>query len=74
MDHQHYYCDFCCMKIDFRIVKENHERLDVRFRDFALAAYIDKTTPETQGERLKNPVKCNRRNILKRLNQNGIYK
>jgi hypothetical protein len=34
------------MKIDIRIVKEKHERLDVRFREFALAAYIDKTTPE----------------------------
>jgi hypothetical protein len=46
MDHQYYYCDFCCMKIDIRIVKENQERLDVRFRDFALDAYIDRTTPE----------------------------
>ncbi|MCQ6281109.1 hypothetical protein [Bacillus sp. EB600] len=46
MDRQHYYCDFCCMKLDARIVKENHERLDVRFREFALAAHIDKTTPE----------------------------
>ena len=46
MDHQNYYCDFCCMNIDIRIVKENHERLDVRFRDFVLDAYIDKTTPE----------------------------
>ncbi|MGF6952401.1 hypothetical protein QF028_004906 [Neobacillus sp. B4I6] len=34
------------MNIDIRIVKENHERLDVRFRDFVLDAYIDKTTPE----------------------------
>jgi hypothetical protein len=34
------------MKIDIRIVKENQERLDVRFRDFALDAYIDKTTSE----------------------------
>jgi hypothetical protein len=46
MDHQYYYCDFCCMNIDIRIVKENSERLDVRFRDFVLAAQIDKTTPE----------------------------
>jgi hypothetical protein len=46
MDHQYYYCDFCCMKTDIRIVKENHERLDVRFRDFALDAYIDRSTPE----------------------------
>jgi hypothetical protein len=46
MDHQYYYCDFCCMNIDIRIVKENCERLDVRFRDFVLAAQIDKTTPE----------------------------
>jgi hypothetical protein len=46
MDHQYYYCDFCCMKIDIRIVKENQERLEVRFRDFALDAYIDRTTPE----------------------------
>jgi len=34
------------MNIDIRIVKENYERVDVRFRDFALDAYIDKTTPE----------------------------
>ncbi|MCM2534479.1 hypothetical protein NDK43_21715 [Neobacillus pocheonensis] len=46
MDHQYYYCDFCCMKIDIRIIKENHERLEVRFRDLVLTAYIDKTTPE----------------------------
>ncbi|MCM2534218.1 hypothetical protein NDK43_20010 [Neobacillus pocheonensis] len=46
MDHQYYYCDFCCMKIDIRIIKENHERLEVRFRDFVLTAYIDKTTRE----------------------------
>jgi hypothetical protein len=46
MNHQYYDCDFCCMKVDSRIVKENHERLDVRFRDFALDSYIDKTTPE----------------------------
>ena len=46
MDRQHFYCDFCCMKLDASIVKENHERLDIRFREFALAAHIDKTTPE----------------------------
>ncbi|MEY2195201.1 hypothetical protein AB7942_21020 [Neobacillus sp. BF23-41] len=46
MDHQYYFCNFCCMNIDIRIVKENYERLDVRFRDFVLAAQIDKTTPE----------------------------
>jgi hypothetical protein len=46
MDYQYYYCDFCCMKIDIKIVKENQERLEVRFRDFALDAYIDRTTPE----------------------------
>jgi hypothetical protein len=34
------------MKIEIRIVKENQERLEVRFRDFALDAYIDRTTPE----------------------------
>ncbi|SMQ86877.1 hypothetical protein SAMN05444673_6947 [Bacillus sp. OV166] len=46
INHEYYYCDFCCMQLDARIVKENHERLDVRFRDFAFASYIDKTTPE----------------------------
>lgn len=46
MNHQYYYCDFCVMKLDVKIVKENQERLDVRFREFALAAHIDKTTPE----------------------------
>ena len=46
INQDYYYCDFCSMKLDERIVKENHERLDVRFRDFAFASYIDKTTPE----------------------------
>ncbi|MBT2655393.1 hypothetical protein J7E81_09100 [Bacillus sp. ISL-18] len=46
IDHQYYYCDFCCMNIDISIIKENHERLYVRFRDFALDGFIDKTTPE----------------------------
>jgi hypothetical protein len=46
MDHQYYYCDFCCMKLDAAVVKENHERLDIRFREFALVAHIDKNTPE----------------------------
>ncbi|MBT2699077.1 hypothetical protein J7E79_16940 [Bacillus sp. ISL-40] len=46
INHEYYYCDFCCMQLDARIVKENHERLDVRFRDFAFASYIHKTTPE----------------------------
>jgi len=27
-------------------VKENRERLDVRFQEFQLDAYIDKATPE----------------------------
>ena len=34
------------MNLDARIVKENRERLDVRFHEFALDAYIYKTTPE----------------------------
>jgi hypothetical protein len=34
------------MKLDATIVKENRERLDIRFREFALDAHIDKTTPE----------------------------
>jgi hypothetical protein len=34
------------MKLDAQIVKENRERLDVRFRDFAMDTYIDKPTPE----------------------------
>ena len=46
MDQQHYYCGFCCMSLNVKIVKENRERLDVRFRDFVLDAQIDKTTPE----------------------------
>lgn len=46
VDHQYYYCDFCSMKLDATIVKENRERLDIRFREFALDAHIDKTTPE----------------------------
>ena len=46
IDSQFYYCDFCCMKLNINIVKENNERLDVRFRDFVLDAVIDKTTPE----------------------------
>lgn len=46
INQQHYYCDFCCMKLEAQIVKENRERLDVRFRDFAMDVHIDKTTPE----------------------------
>ena len=38
--------DFCCMSLNVKIVKENRERLDVRFCDFVLDAQIDKTTPE----------------------------
>jgi hypothetical protein len=34
------------MQLDERMVKENHERLDVRFRDYAMAYQIDMTTPE----------------------------
>lgn len=34
------------MNLDFRMVKENRERIDVRVRDFVLDAVIDKTTPE----------------------------
>ncbi|MGZ4160466.1 MAG: hypothetical protein ACXVNF_06685 [Neobacillus sp.] len=34
------------MKLNARIVKENRERLDVRFQEFVLDSYINKTTPE----------------------------
>src|SRR4051812_5442179 len=34
------------MQLDARIVKENHERLDVRFRDYAMTSQIEMTTPE----------------------------
>lgn len=43
---QHYSCDFCSMILHVSIVKENRERLDVRFRDLVLDSDIDKTTPE----------------------------
>jgi hypothetical protein len=46
IDQQYYYCNFCSMKLNARIVKENRERLDVRFQEFVLDAYIDKKTPE----------------------------
>jgi len=46
INHDYYYCDFCSIQLDARVVKENHERLDVRFRDLAFASYIDRTTPE----------------------------
>lgn len=46
MNQQQYYCEFCCMSLDARLVKENRERLDVRVREFALEVYIEKTTPE----------------------------
>jgi hypothetical protein len=45
-DSQFYYCDFCCMKLEKSIIKENHERLNIRFRDFVLDSQIAKTTPE----------------------------
>jgi hypothetical protein len=34
------------MNVDQMMVKENHERLDVRFREFVLDSQMDKTTPE----------------------------
>ncbi|MBT2700861.1 hypothetical protein J7E79_26415 [Bacillus sp. ISL-40] len=46
LDTQFYYCEFCSMEVDSRITKENRERLDVRFQDFVLEVFIDKTTPE----------------------------
>lgn len=46
VNQQVYYCEFCCMNLDAIIVKENRERLDVRFRDVVLDTYIDKPTPE----------------------------
>jgi hypothetical protein len=46
VNQQQYYCDFCTMNLDVRIVKENGERIDVRVREFALDVHIDKTTPE----------------------------
>jgi hypothetical protein len=41
-----YYCDFCCMALDPRMVKENRERLDVRVQDYVFDSQIEKTTPE----------------------------
>jgi len=41
-----YYCDFCCMALDSKIVKENRERLDIRVSECALDVHMDKTTPE----------------------------
>ena len=46
VEQHYYYCDFCCMNVDHMMVKESHERLDVRFRDFVLDSQMDKTTPE----------------------------
>jgi hypothetical protein len=46
MAKQHYYCGFCCMSLNVRIIKENRERLDVHFREYVLDAQINKTTPE----------------------------
>jgi hypothetical protein len=43
---QQYACDFCSMTFAVSEVKENRERLEVRFYDFALEGYIDWTTPE----------------------------
>lgn len=34
------------MQLDESIIKENYERLYVRFRDFAMASQINRTTPE----------------------------
>jgi hypothetical protein len=34
------------MQLEARIVKDNHERLDVRVHEFVLTAYIDRTTLE----------------------------
>jgi hypothetical protein len=46
VNQQQYYCDFCSMTLAASIVKENRERLDVRFRDMAFDTHIEKTTPE----------------------------
>ncbi|MDQ0271143.1 MULTISPECIES: hypothetical protein [Bacillaceae] len=46
MNQQQYYCDFCTMTLAASIVKENRERLDVRFRDIVFDTAIEKTTPE----------------------------
>jgi len=46
INQQQYYCDFCSMQLPASIVKENRERLDVRFQDFVLDTYMDRTTPE----------------------------
>jgi hypothetical protein len=44
--HEKYYCDFCVMRLRPDQVQRNYERISVRVRDFALDAYLDKTTPE----------------------------
>lgn len=41
-----YYCAFCCMTLDPKVVKSNQERIDVRVTEVALDVHIDKTTPE----------------------------
>ncbi|WP_173918928.1 hypothetical protein [Halobacillus sp. Marseille-Q1614] len=41
-----YFCDFCDMQLKVSQVKENHERVSVRIREFALESYIHKSTPE----------------------------
>ncbi|HER2025581.1 hypothetical protein LCL90_23085 [Bacillus infantis] len=41
-----YYCDFCMMILGGHQVQRDHQRLSVRVRDFALDAYLEKTTPE----------------------------
>ena len=43
---ENYYCDFCVMRLWPEQVQQNYERISVRIRDFALDAYLDKTTPE----------------------------
>ncbi|MGX1196015.1 hypothetical protein [Metabacillus sp. SLBN-84] len=44
-----FYCDFCEMRLAGDLVKENHERLQVRVREFAADHYVSRSTPDLMG-------------------------
>ncbi|MEK3807207.1 hypothetical protein MHB63_11755 [Bacillus sp. FSL H8-0547] len=44
-----FYCDFCEMRLAEDLVKENHERLQVRVREFAADHYVSRSTPDLMG-------------------------
>lgn len=41
-----YFCDFCVMTLKPEQLQQNYERISVRVREFAVEAFLKRTTPE----------------------------